>query len=117
MLRKLLIISGDEIFSGNIKMLSLMLTKLNYFIDLKIYPEIIEENLDNNCFIIIIDLNATEYEKNINVIRKNLKTKHCKIIGVFSSIDETIKRNAFNLGCDAVMEKSELLRVFDVIVR
>lgn len=117
MLRKLLIISEDEKFMEQVKMMSIILTKLNYFIDLQItFPEssILP---DNDVFYIIADLDSGNIFSYILEIRNNEAVKHNKIIGVYSGENPETKARAFKKGCDTVMLKEEFITLFDSIVK
>ena len=117
MLRKLFILSEDKVFTERVKMLSLMLTKLNYFIDLKITST--KENIlpGKNAFYIIIDMDSPETISYIKKIRSTEETKSGKIIALYSKENNEIKNEAFHSGCDAVMIKEEFLNAFDSIMR
>ena len=117
MLRKLFVLSEDRFFIKRIEMMSLMLTKLNYFIDLQITSP---ENFilpGKDVFYIIADLDLSDIFSNISEIRNNDAVKYNKIIGVYSEENTGTKADAFKTGCDTVMLKEEFLSLFETIVK
>lgn len=117
MLRKLLVLSEDKIFTDRVKMLSRMLTKLNYFIDLQITSSKNFILPNSDIFYIIADLDLNDIFSYISEIRNNEAVMYNKIIGVYSEENPETKANAFETGCDTVMLKVDFLNLFDSIVK
>ncbi|MBN1634250.1 MAG: hypothetical protein JW917_08815 [Ignavibacteria bacterium] len=117
MLRKLFIISNDKQFTERVNMMSVMLKKLNYFIDLRTTVPENPELPDNKVFYIIADLDSDDIFSYISEIRNNESVKYNKIIGVYSEDNPETKIRAFKTGCDTVMMKEEFLTLFDSIVK
>ncbi len=117
MLRKLFVISGDVNFTEQVKAMSVMLTKLNYFIDLKITSS--KENIfpDKDVFYVIADVDSEGGIENIEKFRNLPELKTVKIIAVYSPHNANLKETTFNAGCDAVMTKEEFIKVFDSLVK
>lgn len=117
MLRKLFVISDDVNFTEQVKAMSVMLTKLNYFIDLKITSS--KENIfpDKDVFYVIADVDSGEGLFRIKKIRMSKELKNIKIIAVYSEKLIKTRDEIFKEGCDAVMEKEEFLKVFDSIIK
>lgn len=98
-------------------MMSIMLTKLNYFIDLKIINPGTDSMPDSNVFYLISDLDSEEGIDRIKEIRGITGLKAIKIIGVYSSDSADIRESTFKAGCDAVMTKEEFINTFNTLMK
>jgi hypothetical protein len=117
MIRKLFVISGDVNFTEQIKAMSVMLTKLNYFIDLKIINPADNTLPDGDVFYVICDLDSGKGIDAIKEFRNITYLKAVKIIAVYSPYNADLKETTFKSGCDAVMTKEEFISVFDSLMR
>lgn len=109
--------SDDESFCKQIEMMSIMLTKLNYFIDLKIINPGDNSMPEGNVFYVICDLDSEKGIDMIKEIRNIPELKAVKIIGVYSPENADLKEITFKAGCDAVMGKEEFVNTFDTLVK
>lgn len=117
MLRKLLVISKDKTFCERLKVMSIMLTKLNYFIDLNLVQPENDRLPDKDVFYVIADVDSECGLFWINKIRMTDELKNLKIIAVYSKKFNRTRMEIFKEGCDAVMEKEEFLKVFDSLIK